>query len=69
MTRMTKLKKVVDYVPSYRYLNVCLKDGDNCGVCEKCVRTLLGLDALGKLDEYNQVFDTQYYKQNDAIPH
>lgn len=64
MTRMTKLKKVVDYVPSYRYLNVCLKDGDNCGVCEKCVRTLLGLDALGKLDEYNQVFDTQYYKQN-----
>ena len=64
MTRMTKLKKVVDYVPSYKYLNVCLKDGDNCGVCEKCVRTLLGIDALGKLDEYNQVFDTQYYKQN-----
>ena len=64
MTRMTKLKKIVDYVPSYKYLNVCLKDGNNCGECEKCVRTLLGIDALGKLDEYNQVFDIQYYKQN-----
>lgn len=64
LSRMDKVKSIVNYKPSYKYLNVCLKDGDNCGVCEKCVRTLLGIDALGKLDEYNQVFDTQYYKQN-----
>lgn len=64
LSRMDKVKSIVNYKPSYKYLNVCLKDGDNCGVCEKCIRTLLGIDALGKLDEYNQVFDTQYYKQN-----
>lgn len=64
MTRMTKLKKVVDYVPSYKYLNVCLMDGDNCGKCEKCVRTLLGIDALEKLESYSEVFDIEYYKTN-----
>lgn len=64
MSRMTKLKSVVKYVPSYKYLNVCLDEGDNCGKCEKCVRTLLGLDALGALDKYSPVFDIAYYRKH-----
>lgn len=64
MTRMQKLKTVVAYAPSYKYLNVCLKDGDNCGRCEKCVRTMTGLDSLGKLDLYHKVFDVDYYKSH-----
>lgn len=64
MSRMTKLKSVVKYAPSYKYLNVCLDDGDNCGKCEKCVRTLLGLDALGALDNYSSVFDIAYYRKH-----
>lgn len=64
MSRMTKLKSVVKYAPSYKYLNVCLDDGDNCGKCEKCVRTLLGLDALGALDNYSPVFDIAYYRKH-----
>lgn len=63
-TRLAKLKNVVNYQPSYRYLNVCLKEGDNCGVCEKCVRTLLGIDALGALEKYRNVFDIDAYKSN-----
>lgn len=65
-TRLDKLKNVVNYRPSYRYLNVCLKEGDNCGVCEKCIRTLLGLDATGKIDLYKDVFDIQYYKEHKS---
>lgn len=64
MSRLTKLKDVVNYQPSYKYLNVCLKTSANCGVCEKCVRTLLEIDALGKLDKYKDVFDVEYYKQH-----
>lgn len=64
MSRMTKLKSVVKYAPSYKYLNVCLDEGDNCGKCEKCVRTLLGLDALGALDKYSPVFDIAYYRKH-----
>lgn len=61
LTRMQKLKIVAGYAPSYKYLNVCLMDGDNCGRCEKCVRTMIGLDALGKLELYRKVFDIDYY--------
>ena len=64
MSRMTKLKSVVNYAPSYKYLNVCLKEGDNCGKCEKCVRTLLGIDALGMIDKYGEVFDIDYYRKH-----
>lgn len=64
LSRLMKLKDVVNYPPSYKYLNVCLKESKNCGTCEKCVRTLLGIDALGKLDKYNEVFNIEYYKQH-----
>ena len=64
MSRLTKLRSIVKYAPSYKYLNVCLKDGDNCGKCEKCVRTLLGIDALGALDNYAEVFDIDYYHKH-----
>lgn len=63
-TRMDKLKKIIGYEPSYKYLNVCLLEGDNCGRCEKCVRTILGLDALGALDLYSSVFDVPYYRSH-----
>lgn len=62
--RMDKLRKVSQYAPSYKYLNVCLLEGDNCGKCEKCVRTMLGLDALGTLDNYTAVFDIPYYRSH-----
>lgn len=61
LTRMGKIKQIINYKPSYRYLNVCLEEGDNCGHCEKCVRTLLGLDALGVVDRYKEVFNVDYY--------
>lgn len=63
-SRLQKLKIVANYQPSYKYLNVCLAEPKNCGVCEKCVRTLLGLDALQVLDRYKEAFDIEYYKKN-----
>lgn len=66
LTRLDKLKNVVKYKPSYKYLNVCLEDGDNCGICEKCVRTLLELDALNALNAYQDVFDIEYYKKHKS---
>lgn len=41
---------------------MCLVSEKNCGTCEKCVRTLLGIDALGKIDAFANVFDVDYYK-------
>lgn len=62
LTRIQKLQKVAKYNPSYKYLDVCVEHSENCGKCEKCVRTILGLDMLGALDNYKAVFDVEYYR-------
>lgn len=63
-TRLDKIKDILDYEPSHNFLHVCLTDDNNCGACEKCVRTLLGIDALGALDSYSAVFDINRYRSN-----
>lgn len=65
--RADKIKKICDWDISKKYLNVCLDpkdDGRNCSMCEKCVRTLLILEALGKLDNYRDVFDIETYNNH-----
>lgn len=64
LTRLEKTKVVSNYLPSYKYLNVCTATAENCSKCEKCTRTILALDAIGKLDNYSYVFDLKYYKEN-----
>jgi len=69
-SRIEKTKKVAAYVPSYKYLNVCVSDcrtntsALNCSRCFKCVRTMKSLDVLGVLDLYKDVFDVEWYKKN-----
>ena len=63
-TRFDKTKEIVKYEPSYKYLNVCTRKNTNCGHCEKCIRTLLTLEALNKLDLYSNVFDIEDYNKN-----
>ena len=42
------------------------KTKKNCGRCLKCLRTLLALDILGKIDAYKDVFDLdEDYKRKD----
>lgn len=63
VTRYQKTAALVDYEPASHYLNVCIKeDGQNCGECFKCKRTLVTLDALGALDKFDGVFDIMRYK-------
>ena len=42
-------------------------DETNCSECLKCNRTLVALDALGKLDEYSGVFDINKYRKNKKV--
>ena len=63
-SRIEKTRIVANYEPSYKYLNICNNEGDNCGKCEKCIRTLLILEILGKLDNYKKVLDIEGYKKN-----
>ena len=62
-TRVEKTKKVSELDLSYRYLDVCVNSSNagNCSACWKCLRTLLTFDILGKIENYNAVFDLEKY--------
>lgn len=68
MERIDKLREIVDYAPSWKYLHVCESNtGPNCGLCGKCLRTLTALEALGALERYRAVFDVDsYLKRKNA---
>ena len=54
--RVSKLNLISNYPESYSRLRVCwIQDIGlkNCGECEKCVRTMVALDILGKLSCYS----------------
>lgn len=62
--RMEKTAEIADFDIAKNNLHVCIKNSENCGKCMKCKRTLVSLDALGKLDNFKNVFDIEYYKNN-----
>lgn len=58
-TRLDKVKKIADYEPAQKFLNVCMKvtdDRRNCCECWKCKRTILELMASGNLEKFSSVF-------------
>ena len=63
MTRVEKTKLISEFPLSYDNLLVCWTHGENCGICKKCVRTLVTLDVLGCLDLYKNSFDIDAYKE------
>lgn len=63
-TRYEKVKNIANFPPVKKYLHVCFKDKVNCGVCDKCRRTLLCLDLAGELDNFKDVFDVETYRRN-----
>lgn len=68
-TRTEKTELIVDYPPVRDFLNVCVdhwsnqETAKNCGICGKCLRTLIALESLGKLDLFRKVFDIELYKK------
>ena len=64
-TRMKKVEFISNFSQTYNWLNVCVgTNWDNCGICNKCIRTMTALESIGKLNEYKSVFDLDYYYKN-----
>ena len=69
-TRPQKIEKISDWNIAQKYLNVCIDpkdDGKNCSCCSKCMRTEIVLDAMGKLDNFKEVFDIEKYHKENKI--
>ncbi len=71
VTRYEKTKLIADNFVVQKYLDVCLKNEEhfnrkyrNCSLCHKCVRTLATLEVLGKISNFENVFDLDLYKKS-----
>lgn len=65
--RGEKMERIADWDIAQKYLNVCvtpINHGHNCSNCNKCMWTLIPLEAMGKLDAFKNVFDINVYKEN-----
>ena len=65
LSRLEKLKLVAEWDVAFQNLRVCLtnvEDRLNCGKCEKCIRTMTELVAIGALDKTNA------FVENDVSP-
>ena len=63
--RVDKIKNLAEWRITQKYLNVCNiynENSFNCSQCDKCMRTLLALEILGKLENFSQVFDLKKYR-------
>ena len=69
--RVDKIEDLTNWAIARKYLNVCLlqkgADTTNCGKCSKCLRTLLALEILGKLDDFAQVFNVDDYRKGSLM--
>jgi hypothetical protein len=63
-TETEKIAEIADYDIARKHLYSCTWDLDNCCVCKKCIRNLTTLDALGKLDNYSDLYDLDYYREH-----
>ena len=70
LSRIEKTALIADVEDAHALLDVCVSDEGlesrylNCSKCLKCVRTMITLDHLGKLDAFNRVFDVQEFRSN-----
>ena len=62
--KLEKFEAIADEPIVQKYLHVCTDKAENCGKCSKCQRTILTLDAIGKLEKFANVFDIDYYRKN-----
>ena len=66
-TRFERTKFITQYPVTYDKLTVCMCGNDNCGKCEKCMRTLGALYALNSLDKYRESFDINRFKKHEFM--
>ena len=65
-TRAEKVERISDWPIAQKYLNVChmpIEYANNCSHCEKCMNTLIPLEAIGKLNKFSAVFDKDTYNK------
>lgn len=64
-TRVEKTITISDNKLAQQYLDVCFCF-NSCGKCSKCIRTLVTLDIIGKVDRFCEIFNVDFFKKHRA---
>lgn len=70
VTRVDKIRAIADDTDFRDFASVCFNTDENasgfsnCGECYGCMKTMIPLDILGKLDQFGKSFDTAKYYAN-----
>lgn len=71
VSRPEKLKALADDEDVQKYVAVCYdagKHGENCGRCYACMKTMIPLDIMGRLDQFEESFDLEeYYAHREEV--
>ena len=71
--RTQKTERISDWDIARKYLSPCdavlgKPEGlHNCSKCYKCLRTLIAIEALGKLEDFFSVFDLDTYRKQSFM--
>lgn len=64
-SRVRKLNELSDFSLAQKYLHPCIYAlRENCGKCEKCIKTETALYGLGKLERFSRVFNVGEFGRN-----
>lgn len=64
VNRDMRVEYISDSNIAQNYLNVCWNGAHNCGLCEKCLRTMGSLYSINKLNLYHKCFDVNNFEKN-----
>lgn len=64
-SRVEKTITISDNKMVQKYLDVCFCF-NSCGKCSKCIRTLVTLDIIGKVDQFGEIFNIDDFKKHRA---
>lgn len=66
-SRTEKIERIISNPLVREHIRVCsgaFEIGKDCGRCKKCKRFLLTIEIMGKLDEFKDHFDLDYYRKH-----
>ena len=66
-SRTEKIERIISNPLVREHIRVCsgaFEVGKDCGRCKKCKRFLLTIEIMGKLDEFKNHFDLDYYRKH-----
>lgn len=66
-SRFKRTEFISKFPVTYDKLTVCIMGNHNCSKCEKCLRTMGALYALGKLEAYSGSFDVNDFKKHKFL--